>query len=92
MADLAELADDGVGVGEEIVADPGAFVDHDMGMQHGVSTDDGVLAHDGKRSDGWVLADGCAGGDGGERMDSRRGFGRLIEQLERAGEIEIGVG
>ena len=34
----------------------------------------------------------AVGGDGGQRMDAGRGARRLIEKLQGAGEIEIGIG
>ena len=51
-----------------------------------------LFANDGKGANRRVIADTGGSGDRGQWMDAGRGPRRLIEQLERAGEIEIRVG
>ncbi len=82
---------DACAMSQEIVADLGAFVDHYMRMQNGVAADPDVLADIGKGSDRGILADVCGLGDERERVDAGGGPRRLIEQLQCAGEIQIGI-
>ena len=60
-------------------------------MQHGVASDAHALAHHGERADGAVLADRGRRRDVGQRMDARAGPRRLIEQRQRAREIEVRI-
>ena len=77
---------------QHAIAQARALIDHHMRMQHGVSTDGDALANGHKCADGGVVANGRADGDGGGGMNSRGGAGRLIEQLQSAGKIVIGIG
>ena len=93
MADAAELAHHGMGMRQEIVADLRAFVDHDVRMQHGVrgrSTTFSPTATKAPMDAPSPIRRRC--GNRRRRVNARRGPRRLVEQLQRAREIEIRVG
>jgi hypothetical protein len=91
VAETAALSDDGVGVGEEVRADCCAGVDDDVRQQGGVWADLDVVPYDDVGAYVGVGADGRGWGDDGGGMDSRRVGGGWVEQLECAGEGEVGV-
>ena len=78
-------------VGQEIVADFGALVDHHVRMKHGVAADAHVVTHYGKGTDGRVFSDYRGGSDVSQRMDARRGPRRLVKKGQGAGKIEVRV-
>jgi hypothetical protein len=91
VAEAATLADDGVGVGEEMAADLGVGIDDDMRQKRGVVADDDVVADDNVSADVGFWADLRGGSDDGSGMDSG-GVGRgLVEEFEGAGEGQIGI-
>ena len=92
VAELAVLADDGVGVGEEVASNVSAGVDHDVRENGRVGADDDVVADDRVGADVGVGADFRGGCDYGRGMDSGGVGGRLVEEFERAGEGEVRVG
>jgi len=91
VAELAVLTDDGVGVGEEVVANASVGIEDDMGEDDGVIPNGDLVADDGVGADVGVgsylscRCDGCSG------MDAGSVGWRLIEELDRAGEGEVGV-
>ena len=92
IAQFAELAHLGVGVGEEAVADARPAIDHNVGQQHGIVADDGAGVDDD------VGADVRSGSDPGGGVDDRGGMnaGRilrwLIEKLQRLRKSQVRIG
>lgn len=91
VADLAELADDGVGVREEIVADAGSLINRDETMKNGVAADFDAIFDDAVRPDMRTVGDSRGLGDDGGGMNARGIARRLIEKLNGAGKGEIGI-
>lgn len=91
VAQNAILADDGVGVREEVTADLNAGIEHDMRQDRGVQADANVRADDRICANVGVLTDDGSGIDDGCGMNSGRVGGRLIEEAERAREGVIGI-
>ncbi len=91
VAEAAVLADDGVGVGEEVVAGADVGIEDDVGQKGGVVADDDVLADDDVGADVGVRPDLCGGSDGGGAVDAGSVGGRLVEELDGAGEGEVGI-
>ena len=91
VAEAAMFANDGVGVGEEVVSDDGAGVDDGVCQERRVGSDAGVAIDDNVRADVGVGSDLRGGVDYGSGMDSVFVAGWLIEELKSAGEGEVGV-
>lgn len=92
ISDLAKFADDGMGMGEEIVADAGALVDGDEAVQDGVASDVGIFLNDAIRADMRTSTD--PGGFGDKRGGVKAGIiaGCLIEKFDSVRESEVRIG
>lgn len=92
IADLAEFSDDGMGVGEEIIADARALVNGDKAVKHGVAADMGVCfnnaigAYVSASADFGRLGDECGGVEAGLIPRS------LIEKFDGVSEGEVRIG
>lgn len=91
VTDAAKFAYHGVGVGEKIIADLGAFINDHVRMEHGIFAEADALADDSEGADGAVFADYGTGGDGGQVVSAGSRAGWLVEESEGAGEIEVRV-
>ena len=91
VAQLTELSDYGMSVGEEIVANGGSAIDDRVGEQDGVVSDDDVFVDDHVSANVRVLADFCGVMDDGGGMDSGSVVGRMVEEFERFGPGEIWI-
>lgn len=91
VADAAVFADYGMGVGEEAMADVDAGIQDDMGQNDGVVAEDDIAANDGEGADVGACADACGGMDRGGGIDAGGPGGRLVEELDGAGEGQVGV-
>ncbi len=91
VAENAFFPNDGMGVGEEIVADADVGVDDDVGEQGGVVADDDSRADDDVGSDVGIAADLCGGVDDGRGVDSGSVGGEFVEDLNGLGESEVGI-
>lgn len=92
IADLAEFADNGVGVGEEIITDAGTLINRDVAVENSVAANVGVFFDDAVGADMGASADFRRFGD--ERCRMKAGFVArgLIEEFDGVREGEIGVG
>src|SRR5208283_877275 len=72
VPEAATLADDSVGVGEEVAADPSVGIDHCVGQKSCMISNDGVVSDDDVGADVGVRADLRGGSDDGGGMDSGR--------------------
>ena len=75
----------------EVIADLRAFIDHRVRIENGPPADLDFIAHHRERSDGCTVADARGFGNRGQGMNARFRLGRLIEEFERAREIEIRI-
>jgi hypothetical protein len=91
VADLAALADHGVRVGEEVAADVGVGIQHDVGQQRRVIAKDNVVADDDIGADVGVGADLGSGSDDRGGMDSGLVNGGFVKQFQRSGEGKVGI-
>jgi hypothetical protein len=91
VAELAVLANDRVGMREEVVAGADVRIDDDVGEDDGVVPEGDVVADDGVCADVCVGADLRSGGDNGCGVDAGCIGGRLIEEFDSPGEGEVGV-
>src|SRR5262245_23620806 len=82
VAYAAVFADDGVGVREEVVADPRPAIERDETVQHGISTERNAFVHKAVRTDVRARTDCCGFGDDRRGMDAGRVLRRLIEELD----------
>src|SRR5215467_6045048 len=78
-------------VRHKVIADFRALIDHRVGIENGPPADLDVLADHGERPDGRAVAEACRFRNQGQPMNARFGLWRLIEELQRAREIEIRV-
>jgi len=91
IAEAAVLADDGVGVGEEVVSGTDVRVEDGMWKDGGVVADGDVVADDGVGTDMGVGADVSGGRDDCSWMDSGWVGRGAVEELDSKGEGQIGV-
>jgi len=89
VADAAMLSHHRMRVSGKVVADVRALIDHVVRMKHRAFVNLHSGDHRDERSNGGVLADAGGGGEDGAGMDSRVGPRRLVEQFQRAGEIDV---
>ncbi len=78
-------------MGVKVVADLGAFIDHDVRMQHSVFADGDMLAHYREGADGGSVANLRRRCHRCLWMDAWRRVRRLVEQSQRPREIVIGI-
>src|SRR5260221_8078332 len=81
-----------MGVGEEIVADSDSTIDGNKAVQHGVSADGDAFVNEAVRANVGVGADARGFGDDRGGVNAGGVGGRLVEEFDGAGEIEIGIG
>ena len=91
VAELAVLADYSVGVGEEIISGSDVGVDDDVRQKDGVVAEGDVVGDDDVGADVGVAPDFGSGGDDGGGVNAGGVRGRLVEELDGAGEGEVGV-
>jgi len=87
----AVLANDSVGVREEVAADLNTGIEHDVRQDGRVRTDADAETDDRVCTDVGVRSDDGGGMDDRSVMNSRRVGGRLVEEAERAREGVIGI-
>ena len=92
VAQAATLADDGVGVSEEVVADLRVGINHCVGQKSCMISNDRAIADDDIGADVGVGADGRGGRDDRGGMHSRRINRSLVEEFQRTSEGQIGIG
>jgi len=91
VAEAATLADDGVGVSEEVAADLCVGIDHCVGQKSCMISNDCVVADDDVGADVGFGADLRGGSDDGGGMDSWGVGWGLVEEFEGVGEGEVGI-
>ena len=80
-----------MGVGEEIFSSLGVGVEDYVREENGVDSNGYVVRDDDVGSDVSVGSDFCCGGYHGGGVNARSIGGRLVEELDGAGESEVGV-
>ena len=91
VAEVAELSNDGVSMGEEIIADGGSAIDDHMGEENGFVSDDSVFVDHYVGPEVCVLAQLRRGVNDCRRMDSG-GIARwLVKQFDGLGPGKVWV-
>jgi hypothetical protein len=91
VAEVAVLADNGMGVGKQIVPRRGMGVKDDVRENDGVVADGDVVADNGIGANMGVVPDTGGGGDGGRGMNARDVGRRPVEQFDCEGEGQVGI-
>src|SRR5229473_6628304 len=91
VANGAEFAHDGVGMGEEIAANAYAAIQRDETVQHGVFTDVDVLIHETIGPDVRAVSDSRRGSNSRRWMNPGRVLGRLVEQRNGVRKRKISI-